>query len=48
MEYAIIYQKVQKFIADNVEEKEGSEPTTVPETSTVADTAAEEATTEAK
>lgn len=37
VEYAIIYQRVQKFIADNVEEKEGSEPTTAEET-TVAET----------
>lgn len=32
VEYAIISQRVQKFIADNVKEKEGSEPTTVAET----------------
>lgn len=37
VEYVIIYQRVQKFIADNVEEKEGSEPTTAEET-TVAET----------
>lgn len=49
VEYAIIYQKVQKFIAENVDEKEGSEPTTVPETTAaVAETVTEEATTEAK
>jgi trigger factor len=40
VEYAIIYQRVQKFIADNVEEKEGTEPTTVAETTATEETTA--------
>lgn len=30
IEFAILYQKVQEFIVDNVKEKKGSEPTTTP------------------
>lgn len=37
VEDAILSQRVQKFIADNVEEKEGSEPTTAAETTTAAE-----------
>ncbi len=40
IEYAVICQRVQDLIVDNVEVKEGSEPTTAPE-----ETTAEEATT---
>lgn len=43
VEYAVIYQRVQKFIVDNVEVKKGSEPTTVAET-TVAETTVAETT----
>lgn len=39
VEYAILYQKVQKFIVDNVEVKEGSEPTTAAETTAETTTA---------
>ncbi|MFQ9515759.1 MAG: FKBP-type peptidyl-prolyl cis-trans isomerase [Eubacterium sp.] len=48
VEYAIIYQRVQKFIADNVKEKEGSEPTTAAETTKAAETTAAETTAKAK
>ncbi len=49
VEYAIIYQRVTKFIVDNVEEKEGTEPTTTaPETTTEAASKKAEETTKAK
>ncbi len=38
VEYAIIYQKVQEFIADNVKVKKGSEPTTTVAPATEAET----------
>lgn len=38
VEYAVVYQIVQKFIVDNVEVKKGSEPTTAAETTAVSET----------
>lgn len=38
VEYSLICQAVQDFIVKNVEEKEGSEPTTAPETTVAAET----------
>lgn len=47
VEYAIVTQKVQDFIAENVTKKEGTEPTTAaPETTTAAETKSVEETTE--
>ena len=39
VEYAVITQRVQKYIAENVIVKEGSEPTTAAETTEAATTA---------
>ena len=39
VEYAVITQRVQKYIAENVTVKEGSEPTTAAETTEAATTA---------
>ena len=39
VEYAVITQRVQKYIAENVTVKEGSEPTTSAETTEAATTA---------
>ena len=39
VEYAVITQRVQKYIAENVTVKEGSEPTTAAETTDAATTA---------
>lgn len=47
VEFALLYQRVSKFIVDNVEEKKGSEPTTkAPETTVAATTKAKETATE--